>query len=169
MRKLMWFALAFAGGTGLCQYLLPAAWQAWAGAAALLLGLGLSSLWRERRRIVRLLAFGLAAGILWFAAYSALFLTPAEARVGTEETVTMELVDYPEETDYGARATVRLVDGGLLGQAVYYGDASLLSLGPGQRVTAPIRYYSALETGGEERSEERRVGKECRSRWSPYH
>ena len=80
MRKLMWFALAFAGGTGLCQYLLPAAWQAWAGAAALLLGLGLSSLWRERRRIVRLLAFGLAAGILWFAAYSALFLTPAEAR-----------------------------------------------------------------------------------------
>ena len=24
-------------------------------------------------------------------------------------------------------------------------------------------------TAGEERSEERRVGKECRSRWSPYH
>ena len=23
--------------------------------------------------------------------------------------------------------------------------------------------------GGEKRSEERRVGKECRSRWSPYH
>ena len=149
MRKLMWFALAFAGGTGLCQYLLPAAWQAWAGAAALLLGLGLSSLWRERRRIVRLLAFGLAAGILWFAAYSALFLTPAEARVGTEETVTVELADWPEETDYGARATVRLIDGGLMGQAVYYGDASLLDLEPGQRITAPVRYYSALEMGGE--------------------
>ena len=25
------------------------------------------------------------------------------------------------------------------------------------------------ETSGEMRSEERRVGKECRSRWSPYH
>ena len=25
------------------------------------------------------------------------------------------------------------------------------------------------EAGEEERSEERRVGKECRSRWSPYH
>ena len=24
-------------------------------------------------------------------------------------------------------------------------------------------------SGGEPRSEERRVGKECRSRWSPYH
>ena len=26
-----------------------------------------------------------------------------------------------------------------------------------------------VAVGGEERSEERRVGKECRSRWSPYH
>ena len=26
-----------------------------------------------------------------------------------------------------------------------------------------------LTLGSEERSEERRVGKECRSRWSPYH
>src|ERR1017187_5176638 len=27
----------------------------------------------------------------------------------------------------------------------------------------------AIECDGEPRSEERRVGKECRSRWSPYH
>ena len=27
----------------------------------------------------------------------------------------------------------------------------------------------ALEKKGDKRSEERRVGKECRSRWSPYH
>ena len=27
----------------------------------------------------------------------------------------------------------------------------------------------AVVTSGAERSEERRVGKECRSRWSPYH
>ena len=26
-----------------------------------------------------------------------------------------------------------------------------------------------VSIGGEDRSEERRVGKECRSRWSPYH
>jgi len=26
-----------------------------------------------------------------------------------------------------------------------------------------------VATNGKERSEERRVGKECRSRWSPYH
>ena len=35
----------------------------------------------------------------------------------------------------------------------------------------PARYYD-IPTGAlrrEHRSEERRVGKECRSRWSPYH
>ena len=32
------------------------------------------------------------------------------------------------------------------------------------QITAPNRLYNI-----DERSEERRVGKECRSRWSPYH
>ena len=33
-----------------------------------------------------------------------------------------------------------------------------------------VRYYKVeLEQAGIPRSEERRVGKECRSRWSPYH
>ena len=30
-------------------------------------------------------------------------------------------------------------------------------------------YYLNAEEDGFKRSEERRVGKECRSRWSPYH
>ena len=29
--------------------------------------------------------------------------------------------------------------------------------------------YGLLTIGASSRSEERRVGKECRSRWSPYH
>ena len=29
--------------------------------------------------------------------------------------------------------------------------------------------HTALRESAEERSEERRVGKECRARWSPYH
>src|SRR2546422_780527 len=31
------------------------------------------------------------------------------------------------------------------------------------------KLLKARELGADERSEERRVGKECRSRWSPYH
>src|SRR2546427_11840722 len=49
---------------------------------------------------------------------------------------------------------------------------------PGYKIT-PIRtighvrsnatYYADVRVPAEDRSEERRVGKECRSRWSPYH
>ena len=40
---------------------------------------------------------------------------------------------------------------------------NLIQMEPGEKVTAmfPVKEFS--------RSEERRVGKECRSRWSPYH
>jgi len=37
----------------------------------------------------------------------------------------------------------------------------------GLAVAAPVLAAATLQP--EERSEERRVGKECRSRWSPYH
>ena len=32
-----------------------------------------------------------------------------------------------------------------------------------------MKVYNLSEVNNKERSEERRVGKECRSRWSPYH
>ena len=32
-----------------------------------------------------------------------------------------------------------------------------------------LRQYRSVRQFAMERSEERRVGKECRSRWSPYH
>src|SRR3989449_7447915 len=50
-------------------------------------------------------------------------------------------------------------------------EAALVNtLSPGDRVLAP-RYgqFSHLWIDLAQRSEERRVGKECRSRWSPYH
>src|SRR2546422_6924119 len=34
---------------------------------------------------------------------------------------------------------------------------------------ASFHNYHVVESNRRERSEERRVGKECRSRWSPYH
>ena len=39
------------------------------------------------------------------------------------------------------------------------------------RSAAPLQVVSGVEMErlGYQRSEERRVGKECRSRWSPYH
>lgn len=150
MRKLVLFATPFAVGTALCQYLLPPSWQAWTAAAALLLGLALSRLWKERRAALSIAAFGLAVGMLWFAGYAALFLAPAEELAGTEDTVTLEVLDYAEKTDYGARCTVRVLDRGLKGRAVCYGDQSLLDLEPGNRLTAAVKYYSAARMSGEE-------------------
>src|SRR2546426_5798876 len=37
-----------------------------------------------------------------------------------------------------------------------------------EEVEVPLRVHEELD-GARARSEERRVGKECRSRWSPYH
>ena len=39
----------------------------------------------------------------------------------------------------------------------------------GSKLLAGDDYFTNFITGGFSRSEERRVGKECRSRWSPYH
>ena len=41
--------------------------------------------------------------------------------------------------------------------------------GGGAKGVAHIGVLKVLEEAGIPRSEERRVGKECRSRWSPYH
>ena len=38
-----------------------------------------------------------------------------------------------------------------------------------QDATKRIHLEPPVSVGGAARSEERRVGKECRSRWSPYH
>ena len=39
----------------------------------------------------------------------------------------------------------------------------------GKTEDVQITEVKVLNEAGAERSEERRVGKECRSRWSPYH
>src|SRR3712207_9281894 len=61
------------------------------------------------------------------------------------------------------------------GLAYVKGADGELQLAPGSRVDVPTHLRlevidAARECPGEcIRSEERRVGKECRSRWSPYH
>src|SRR3712207_7048048 len=60
--------------------------------------------------------------------------------------------------------TVRLPSGGTKGSGPFHSQSmeGLYSHYPGVVVVTPATVEDA-------RSEERRVGKECRSRWSPYH
>ena len=55
--------------------------------------------------------------------------------------------------------------------AVFHIDATAAGLFPGttQHLEKPSDALWIVDTGAARRSEERRVGKECRSRWSPYH
>src|SRR3712207_9315130 len=57
-----------------------------------------------------------------------------------------------------------------LGQVVVDRQPAVLDVAH-QRIPAPQRILQRLAERGfaRQRSEERRVGKECRSRWSPYH
>lgn len=148
MRRLAWFALPFGAGCALCCYLLPEGWRLWAAAGAVLTALCAGALRGRAGRRVRVAALGCAAGVLWFAGYAALFLSPAEALAGGKHIFEMELTDYAEEAAGGARCAVR-VDG-LRGGAVYYGSAALLALEPGNRVVDQITAYSARDLAGEE-------------------
>src|SRR2546430_4168580 len=59
---------------------------------------------------------------------------------------------------------------GNTGAAPYFVDTTAVGAGTNWQdaifESAPTMSYDVAATG---RSEERRVGKECRSRWSPYH
>ena len=109
MRKLAIFAGAYALGVFLAQYLLPrsvllpgAAGLALLTAAAVIVPKGL-----PRRRFM-LVCAGLSLALAWNALYIRTVQTPMLALAGQEQTVTMTLCDYPEETDWGAKATVTL-------------------------------------------------------------
>ena len=53
---------------------------------------------------------------------------------------------------------------------LFAGCDSWLDVVPEEDITTiDMDFETRAETEKAERSEERRVGKECRSRWSPYH
>src|SRR3712207_9365790 len=59
----------------------------------------------------------------------------------------------------------RMAGRGSLAGLLAYGDANQIVVDMGAEVLPVVKHTPVLAG----RSEERRVGKECRSRWSPYH
>lgn len=146
MRTLATVCAAFAIGCALAQYVLAPAVLPIAGGIALLAGLLGFLMHGNRRRRLMLLACGIAAALFYNAAWLHLVAAPDRARIGETETLELELCAYPIETDYGAKATVRAE--GLRGKAVYYGDASLLALEPGERVRDTVLCNDAADPTG---------------------
>ncbi len=147
-RPLAWFCAAFALGCAAAQYLLaPSLWLSAAGVMLLLCAPSLLLRGAKRRRAL-LCALGMAFAFGWNAVHAHFIAAPNEALIGTTEGVELELCSYAVETNYGAKATVRILDRGLYGKAVYYGDAELLALEPGERVRDTVLFNSATDPAG---------------------
>lgn len=116
MRKLLWFSIGFACACLLTVYFLPPAALPWAapamaGAAAVWflprLRAGVRAdgpAWPILLRICRVLALGLAVGLIWCWGFEALVLDPARSAAGRYEDLTAQLCDDPVQTPYGHRA-----------------------------------------------------------------
>ncbi|MBE6908268.1 MAG: DNA internalization-related competence protein ComEC/Rec2 [Ruminococcaceae bacterium] len=149
MRVLAAFCISFAAGVFAAQYLLPLRLLPYAALGCAVLGalwaLALRETWRKRAALI---GAGLCLACLWCLCYARLVYAPFEALFGSTETLTLELTDYPVETEYGCRAEVRIVGRSLHGKAIYYGDTELMGSPPGTRVTGRAEVRSAAVIRG---------------------
>ena len=89
------------------------------------------------RRRALLCAAGMAVGMVWTWGYSTAVLGPARALDDRTVMLTGTVNDWPEETDFGARVTVRVrIPGGSDVTALLYIDRTYLDLRPGDRIEA---------------------------------
>lgn len=153
MRVLAIFCAAFAAGVALSQYLPPTRWALiLCGvflASAFIMGLcGCANKRGDWAKRVFLCALGLAFAFGYNTLYAHFIKAPNDALLGTQDTVEAELLGYAEETNHGAKVTVKILNRGLPGRAIYYGDAELMDLEPGAHVTAEALFNSATDPTG---------------------
>ena len=156
MRRLAILSFSFSAAVFAANTLLP-------GGLLLPVGLGfgllcllcrfaLRGVTRRRRLAAMLILSGLSAGLLWTAAYDALFFQPARELDGRTVLLRGTVAEYPQQTDYGFSVLVR---GGEEGQrsvpAVLYTDGQGAQLRPGDEIAVVTHCSLADRTqSGEE-------------------
>ena len=149
MRKLMWFAIGFGAACAFGAYfyvswLLPAG-LLFALMAALCIAL---TRWQRCFRIGTVICLGIAAGLCWFSVYDGVYLKDARAMDGTSGEITIQVLDYSYETDYGCAFDGKVLVGNHSYQTrVYLND--VVELSPGDQVTGNFR-FRLTTNGGEE-------------------
>lgn len=141
---LVLFTAGFALSALLGVYLPGNVWFLPAGLACLSFGTVFLR-WLRRPCLVIL---GAAAALLWLHAYGQLFLAPAQAM--ENRTLRLEAIaaDWPVETDYGFRLTVRAGEAdGRKVKVTFFGDETLRTLRPGDRLSCVARCTPAGRTG----------------------
>lgn len=140
MRKLMWFSLGFGGACAVGAFLYGGSWLLPMAAVMLFLsvGLWLASRYFKPIRTAGMIAFGCAAGLLWFLGYNAIYLNAAAEKDQQTVSLTIAVTDYSWEGSYGST-----VDGVVtLDQRAYQVRAYLKeyhTLLPGDRITGEFR------------------------------
>ena len=112
-----------------------------------------------------------------FSLYSALMHAVVAAPGGRNDPAALEHVTslctraVGAVNDLDARVMIRGIEH--MARLLFYADGHVgMEAGPLRGIDAlKFQIFNALSNlrGRLQRSEERRVGKECRSRWSPYH
>src|SRR2546426_2533086 len=105
----------------------------------------------------------------WSAAVQARGLAPTQAPA-SQVSVCVQALPSLQGAPLGLAGLLQMPDAGLQAPAVWHWSAAVHTRGlaptqaPASQVSVCVQALPSLQ-----RSEERRVGKECRSRWSPYH
>lgn len=141
MRRLALFCGGFAAGIFAAQYLLPDGWLLSGGLVCLAAGLAALVLPEQFRRRAVLCLVGAAMALGWNWLFVRQVSAPMERMADSQQTLTMTLLEYPTETKYGTKVTVKAEE--LPGKLTYYGDFPLLGLCPGQRLTDEVYFQSA--------------------------
>ncbi len=143
---LLTFAASFSVAVFCAVYFLPEAFLVPAAVVLLAAGIVAALLLRSKRPHVLIITFGVVLGLLWVWGYTALLLSPVEPLHGAKIDAVLQLEEYPQRSDYGAKCTVRME--GYSGSMIYYGDASLMDLAPGDTLYGTVSCYSARSVQG---------------------
>src|SRR5256885_3166592 len=94
------------------------------------------------------------------------FFFQAEDGIRDYKVTGVQTCALPISLDHVLRCRQRRI--GRVGRVAWRSGLAPLA-GLGTALAAPDAYGNDDDDQDQQRSEERRVGKECRSRWSPYH
>lgn len=153
MRKLATFAFSFSLAVFLSVYIMPTSWALPVISAVFFVGVMAAVLLKEDRRLrVVLICLGFALGLVWFFAYNHMFYKQAAPYDGQKMTVSAEVSDYPEYTDYGMKIPIKVTaeNGEEIKTLLYvYQDISETFL-PGDTVQFTGSFHLSYKTSGDE-------------------
>ena len=147
----MWFSIGFAAACAAGAYLTGGIWLLIAAGVSCL-GAGFCCFLGRKKAgllILSVLLAGCCAGLLWFWGYERFYISPLGQYDETTAFMTMELTDYPAETDYGYTADARVTLSGRVYRVLVYLDSGA-DLSPGDLVRGEFQLRFTARGGAGE-------------------